>query len=140
MSDAKNIIEKTEVLQEELSELETQFNDVSEKLAVAEKRIEEYESKISEVNAELECASEENEKLLSQNDDLSKQVEQLTEEEATVEVKVMEELQEIGVQPVSLSVAESDIDYVAEFQSITDPVAKTKYYRKHKEQILGGNK
>jgi uncharacterized protein (DUF342 family) len=139
MTDVKNIIEKAEALEEEATVHAEQLEGLRSEISILEQRNKEYESRIQELTSDNKLLVEENEQLESSNTELQSQVEKLTEEEAKVEVKVIEELQEIGVSPVSLTAEGSGVDYVAEFQSISDPVAKTKYYREHKEKILGGN-
>ena len=71
-------------------------------------------------------------------EELEGKVEALTEEEASVEEKVAESLNEIGVEAVSLEAEGSARNYAEEFTQINDPVEKTKFYREHKEHLLGG--
>lgn len=138
MSDAKNIIEKTEILEQEFSENKSQLEDALAEIAILNERSKVDVEKIETLQSEIASFSEENEALEKNNEELKAQIEKLTQEEARVEVKVIEELQDIGVTPVSLTAEGVSVDHIAEFQAITDPIEKTKYYRKHKAQILGG--
>ncbi len=139
MSDAKNIIEKAEVLEEELAQKQQELADMSSEVDILQVRIKEYEERIEDLTKQNEDYVQENAELEKASDELRAEVEKLTEEEAKVEVKVIEELQQLGVEPLSISATEIDRDYVAEFSSISDPIEKTKFYREHKDKILGGN-
>ena len=145
MNDAKNLVEEHASLKQELSDSELEREAVNELLEEANTSIEEVKTlnenlhtKVADLEKQIAGYEQELEKTQSLNTDLEKQVESLTQEEASVEVKVVETCQELGVQPVSLTAEGDSVNYAAEFASISDPVAKTKFYREHKEKILGG--
>ena len=139
MEQAKNIIDEHKEMQGEIDSLSDLLEEsnvaisnavnenkqLSESLVKSEERIKELEEQLEELS--------------SKNDDLEEAVEKLTQEEASLEVKVMETCNELGVQPVSLGAVDTEIDYVAQFSQISDPAEKTKFYRAHKNKILGGN-
>jgi len=139
MSEAKNILEKAENTEEELAQKQQELADMSSEVDILQVRIKEYEERIEDLTKQNEEYVQENAELDKTSDALRAEIEKLTEEEAKVEVKMIEELQQIGVEPLSITASTIDRDYVSEFSSISDPVEKTKFYREHKDKILGGN-
>ena len=140
MSEAKNLIEEHEALSEEVSSLKELLDEASARIEEVTKINEEQSEKVSSLESEkasLESELEASEKL---NDELKGQVESLTQEEDALEKKVSEKLNEIGVEPVSLQSEQEEFDHIKAWGEISDPIEKTKFYRQHKDKILGGLK
>lgn len=145
MTDAKNIIE-------EHGDLKAENDSVNELLEEANAKIEDVTATNVSLSEELTSVKEELEKALaenaelskellseqSSNEELTKKVDMLTQEDDALEQRVSETLNEIGVDPVSIDSNLEEIDHGAEWAKISDPALKTKYYREHKEKILGG--
>jgi predicted nuclease with TOPRIM domain len=138
MSDAKNLVEEHAELKEKAKESAIEITALNELLDEANGQFKKSAETIAELESQLSQTSEELEKAQSEVEELTTQVHKLTDEEASVEVKVIETCQDLGVQPVSASASVEEHNFAAEFSSISDPAEKTKYYREHKEQILGG--
>lgn len=139
MEQAKNIIEEHKEKQGEIDSLTDLLEESNIAITSAINENRELAEKLSESNSKVSELETQLEELSSKNDSLEEAVEKLTQEESSLEVKVMETCNELGVQPVSLGAVDTEIDYVAEFSQISDPAEKTKFYRAHKNKILGGN-
>jgi predicted nuclease with TOPRIM domain len=138
MSDAKNLVEEHAELKEKAKESAIEITALNELLDEANGQFKKSAETIADLESQLSQTSEELEKAQLETEELTIKVEKLTDEEASVEVKVIETCQDLGVQPVSASASVEEHNFAAEFSSISDPAEKTKYYREHKEQILGG--
>lgn len=147
MSDAKNIIEEhsdlkaeNDSLNELLEEANAKIDEVSANNAEIAEKLESVKNDLEKVQAENSELSKELDSEQSANEELGRKVEELTQEEDALEKKVSETLNEIGVDPVSLDSNLEEVDHVAEWSKISNPIEKTKYYRENKNKILGGNK
>ena len=139
MSDAKNVIEEHEKLQEENGTLTELLEEANAKISEVAKQSEVLSEKVESLQNENKELSEELDKANEASDELRVKVEELTQEEDALETKVSETLNEIGVEPVSLDSNLEEVDHLAVWGKITNPSEKTKYYRENKEKILGGN-
>jgi len=140
MSEAKNIIEEHETLLGEVSSLKELLDEASDKIKALTEQVSEKDAIIEKANSEKESLEKELDEKVAENEELDEQVRQLSLEEDALEKKVSEKLNEIGVEPVSLSSDQEEYDHVEEWAKISDPIEKTKFYRQHKDKILGGLK
>ena len=140
MSEAKNIIEEHETLLGEVSSLKELLDEASDKIKTLTEQVSEKDAVIEKACSEKESLERELDEKVAENEELDGQVRLLAQEEDALEKKVSEKLNEIGVEPVSLSSDQEEFDHVKEWAEIKDPIEKTKFYRQHKEKILGGLK
>lgn len=138
MNDVKNLVKEHAEYKEKAEESAIEITALNELLDEANGQIKEANEKVVELESQVKETNDALEKIQDEYDVLYAKVETLTQEEASVEVKVVETCQELGVQPVSASVSVEERDYATEFASISNPAEKTKFYRENKEQILGG--
>jgi len=140
MSEAKNLIEEHEELSQEVESLKELLDEASSKIEEVTQVNEKLSDQVKALTEEKESAESELEASEKSNEELREQVEALTQEEQALEKQVSEKLNEIGVDPVSLDSSAEEFDARKEWAQIIDPIEKTKFYRQHKEQILGGTK
>lgn len=140
MSEAKNLIEEHEALSEEVSSLKELLDEASTKIEEVTQLNEKLSEQVNTLESEKESAESELEASEKLNDELKEQVEALTQEDQALEKKVSEKLNEIGVEPVSMDSEVQEFDARSEWSQISDPIEKTKFYRQHKDKILGGLK
>lgn len=140
MSEAKNLIEEHEELSQEVESLKELLDEASGKIEEVTQINEELSAQVKTLTEEKESAESELEASEKSSEELREQVDALTQEEQALEKKVSEKLNEIGVEPVSLGSEQAEYDHLEEWGKIADPIEKTKFYRQHKEKILGGLK
>ena len=140
MSEAKNLIKEHEELSQEVESLRELLDEASVKIGEATKLNEELSEQLKALTEEKESVESEFEASEKINDELRSKVDSLTQEEQALEKQVSEKLNEIGVDPVSLDSTEEEFDACEQWAQISNPIEKTKFYRQHKEKILGGLK
>jgi predicted nuclease with TOPRIM domain len=139
--EAKNIVEEHELLQGRVDALESenqdfksQIDNLSAENSAFQERVEELEK----IKVDLESSLE---SLNASNEELEDQVEKLTQEEISGTEKAITILESVAVEPVEQGKIEAEeVDAYSKYKEITDPAEKVAFYRKHKEQILGGLK
>jgi chromosome segregation ATPase len=140
MSEAKNLIEEHEELSQEVDSLKELLDEASSKIEEVTQTNEQLSEQVKALTEEKDSAESELEASEKLNEELREQVEALTQEEQALEKQVSEKLNEIGVEPVSLGSEQKEYNHIEEWGNISDPIEKTKFYRQHKDKILGGLK